>query len=93
VGGFPPYEVISFTSESCCLATGLRLRTALFPAQTFDHPTRKHVDQKHSDKNYEYEDYDGSPTEVDMHLTVMKKSQHIAMLFADTYGGIQYLIG
>jgi hypothetical protein len=65
----------------------------LFPAQPFDYPTRKHVDQKHSYKNYEYEDYDGSPTEVDMHLTIMKKSQHIPMLFTDTCGSIQYLIG
>jgi hypothetical protein len=86
---------ISSTSdlEPCSLATDLRLRTSLFPAQPFDYPTRKHVDQKHSYKNYDYKDDDDSPTEVDVHLTVIKKSQHTPMLFADTYGGIQYLIG
>jgi hypothetical protein len=86
---------ISSTSdlEPCSLATDLRLRTSLFPAQSFYYSTRKHVDQKHSHKNYEYEDDDGSPTEVDMHLTIMKKNQHTPMLFTDMSGGIQYLIG
>jgi len=59
----------------------------LFPPP-FHYSTRKHVDQKHYYKDSQHEDDDGSPTEVDMHFTVMKESQHTPMLFAGTIGGI-----
>src|ERR1700752_3357518 len=82
-GSFPPHWLLSFTldSEFRCLATDLRPRTALFPAQPFHYSTRKHVNQNHYYKDSYDEKHDGTPTEIHMYLTVMKKSKHTPMLF------------
>jgi hypothetical protein len=83
VGVFPPHWLLSFTldSEFRCLATDLRLWTALFLAQPFHYSTRKHVNQNHYYKDSYDEKDDGTPTEFDMYLTVMKESKHTPMLF------------